>query len=575
MRVMVTPRIGKLTEIADRFADARNIEYETMLPGGALRASCRIPWPLGVPYQRLHGSQLAITEGVDPLWCGFIETIAERQESGVGYLDIEAVGPWQKVARGQTYSQVWPNAGGTPCTASEMLAAALYGGCEHVDIDWGAFGTTGLTLSPITWAAVTPLNMVSDGLRIGDNSTSRWSVVTRPATIPALTGIYSDDLASWASWTPVTGGTGGTASASVAFYSRGLGCGQLVNNANGYIVEVYPLAAGYTTICASVWVYLPTTHPAVQTELIQFRILGGATQKGVVYITAANILSVFNAATAGVYTAAANTTLGWGAWHEITFQVVCSAAAGSMKMWLDKVLLINQTGINTGAAAIQEIYLGSDTNRASARTLYFDTLYVGVQPPNLGIPIVSGMKSLMRIKKLGMQDFIVSLADIGGYYVAASSLARAANKVSVAYTGGVTAEAAKANSISRYGQLPPSSGNLNLARATTSALAGYYRDRWLNTYAEPPKLLEPFTVTDHVYTAYGGQAAWANMPVSLINAGMGFTIQERSDLRTLIVAHTKFTHGEDGEPDVCEITPTEPPVTLDAAIMQRTQRVWT
>ncbi len=162
------------------------------------------------------------------------------------------------------------------------------------------------------------------------------------------------------------------------------------------------------------------------------------------------------------------------------------------------------------------------------------------------------------------RTLIVSLKDIGGAYSLNKTTKSSTNQVIPKYDGGYGEMLTDTTSVGHYGQLPEL---VSVTKITSSSLAGYLANRWLDQHKDPEETLESFTL--NVPPRCGG----AQVPLSKIFAGDQVLIRERLDLGAFPIGSTRYTYSRnDGEK--CELTPAGPPSNIDVKIASKTSRSW-
>ena len=216
----------------------------------------------------------------------------------------------------------------------------------------------------------------------GDSSEDDYGSVTMipldgAGTCPAPSLIFSDgfesgDLLLWDGSVTATAGDSIIAStdqANTGTYSAKAET-DAVHSHRAYVFKNF---AGETTVSAIARIYLESGFPPNNfTEFLYLKENAAVSDILATQVNDDMTLSVWNAVAGEEYFTSA--TLSTGVWHTLLMTAVINGANSEARLWLDRKLVVNQTGINLGAKPIGYFstghYFSSDPNPASI--LYVD-----------------------------------------------------------------------------------------------------------------------------------------------------------------------------------------------------------
>jgi hypothetical protein len=544
---------------------ASGIAYETALPGGMIKADCRVPWRRNLPHGNIIGSALAIYNGSENVWWGRIGDATDAIVSGAPSLNLTAYGPWA-AAQKMPFTQVYP--AGVGWTTVQVIKAALYGNCPDVDMiatDWGSL--TANSLNAISFSNANAQSVIAECLRYGGSTVAQWGFVIHPPLWrpPAFA-------------TDVTGVTWTNAGASSTYYMRPTSSYLMSAPGGGKGYGEHDIGSDKDEVVMASWFFIP---PEVGVPSDSYEMLGVKNNAGnpVVEVGTrgsagggAGELYVYNYHTSTRTLATGNCVFGQGCWHFLCMYVKRHATTGIVKVWLDDGLVVDLSAQDTGDTPLRYPVWGMNQNGVNARTLYCQGLLGKWAATQITLED-SAVDTTVRCRTelfpydVTTYDFVVSQNDIGDYTVQETD-STMSNSLYVQYTGARTARAANTTSIDTYGLAP---SVIEASRLTDATVAANFRDRYLATYATPQRKMAPITLTVPPQGRSGNP-----YPLASIRAGLRFRIRELPELGNVYVGHTRYQAAESGQPETLQLTPNEPPLTgLDFAVAQRTQRAWT
>jgi parallel beta-helix repeat protein len=130
--------------------------------------------------------------------------------------------------------------------------------------------------------------------------------------------------------------------------------------------------AGQTNLYQKVRIFLPASFSLTGSIVVMELWESAGTNEIInVNVNAGGTLEMWNFVATQSYASAA--TISTGAWHTLEMQAVIAGAASEARLWLDGILVIEQTGIDLGTLPIDRADVGIGWNQnPEAHTIYYD-----------------------------------------------------------------------------------------------------------------------------------------------------------------------------------------------------------
>ncbi len=590
MRIKVygkdTGGIYAIKDLAQAIEHSRSLNYSSAIPGGMAVATVDVPYPVTTSRTRLNGGRLMVYDGIRRVWSGTITSVRESVKNTRGYVTIQAHGPWEQ-ARREHFSADYEDAGNF--LADDVLQVVTLLNVPDAQINsrnWDALATdTGAQ----AWGDADLQTVMSHWLKIGDTGTVPYTLLYYPAEPKNEGWLYSNDMMGHS--TNATGGavteSSVTTGSGVLTTDYGIYCknyGSLKFTTGGDTAyKLYTFPATYTDLWCTIYLRLErSTYPDRSTNWIEFWSAANGHIAGLnTAYTTGYIIGVYNNTTTTYYAATGNQEMACGGWHKIDFRCKIGAGTGVLEVYFDNTRVLNQTGLNTGGTAIGKVSIGGSWDSGDDITGWIGGMIVhATRPGDAPQAYPSDFQSECRLKLVRgnttintpIWDWQISARELRDAYAMEESLDATANIVWALYSPCSDSDwvpvVTDKISLERYGPLYFDSVP-QLSRTTDQTLTAYYRDRLLAQYKAPLKMLQPFTLKMPPKARYG-----TDFRLSLIRAGQYFSVRDRADIGNVLVGHTQFTRGDDGQSDTISVTPVQTPANLGLLMAMMTERTW-
>ncbi len=182
--------------------DAQKISFDWRIPGGMTTADVEFPVDWVASNVNLNGARFEVYEGLECVWWGSVKSVGNVIRQGQPYRIVLAQAPWE-IAKRKPFRQAY--IAGPIWASEDIIKAALFGNVPDIALDYKEWTLPGLDFTPISWTDSNVQSVVTEVLRIGDTTTTPWSIIiVPPSTVypPTTERVYDSNR-----WSSTTGWT--------------------------------------------------------------------------------------------------------------------------------------------------------------------------------------------------------------------------------------------------------------------------------------------------------------------------------------------------------------------------------